>query len=64
MIAGNRVVVAAADGRIIVLDLNTGDEKWLYEVKGEFIGSPAVSDGKIVVASSKGTVFCFGAPVQ
>jgi outer membrane protein assembly factor BamB len=64
VIAGESVVVAAADGRLIVLDLRTGNEKWLYEIKGGFIGSPAIADGKIVVASDKGTVFCFGADLR
>jgi outer membrane protein assembly factor BamB len=64
VIAGSSVVVAAADGRLIVLDLKTGAEKWLYEVKGAFIGSPAIAEGKIVVASDKGTVFCFGADLR
>ena len=64
VIAGQNVVLAAADGRLITFDLKTGAEKWLYEVKGAFIGSPAVVDGKIIVASDKGTVFCFGPKVQ
>ncbi len=58
VIAGQSVV-ATLDGRIVLLELKSGTEKWQFEVKGT-LGSPAIADGKIVVASDKGTVFCFG----
>ncbi|GIW99134.1 MAG: serine/threonine protein kinase [Pirellulaceae bacterium] len=61
VIAGQSVIVAAADGRIIRLDLKTGDQVWMTEVKGAFLGSPAIADGRLVLASDRGTVFCFGA---
>ncbi|QDV24964.1 Outer membrane protein assembly factor BamB precursor [Aureliella helgolandensis] len=60
VIAGQSVVVAAADGRILRYDLRTGKELWMFEVKGSFIGSPAVADGRLVVANDRGTLFCFG----
>lgn len=60
VIAGETVVIAAADGRIIFLDLKSGEQTWLFEVKESFLGSPAVSDGKLVVANDRGTIFCFG----
>ncbi len=60
VIAGDQVVVAAADGRVLRFDLKTGEEEWMFEVKGSFLGSPAVADGRLVVASDRGTIYCFG----
>ncbi len=60
IIAGDSVLVATADGSIIRYELATGRELWSYEVKGSFIGSPAVADGKLVLASDRGTIYCFG----
>lgn len=60
IIAGERVVVAAADGRILMFDLQTGEEVWMFEVKPSFMGSPAAADGRLVVANDRGTIFCFG----
>lgn len=61
IIAGDSVVIAAADGRIIRFDLQTGEEKWMFEVKGAFLAAPAASDGKLVLANDRGSIFCFGA---
>jgi outer membrane protein assembly factor BamB len=60
IIAGKSVIIAAADGRIIRYDLQSGDQQWLFEVKGAFLAAPAVSDGKLVLANDRGTIFCFG----
>ncbi len=60
VIAGDSVIVAAADGRILRYDLQTGEEQWMTEVKGAFLGSPAVSDGKLVLTNDRGSIFCFG----
>lgn len=60
IIAGESVIVAAADGRIIRFELQSGEQSWMTEVKGAFIGSPASADGKLVLTNDRGTVFCFG----
>lgn len=60
--ADGRVWIAATDGRLYALDLETGKESWTYEIQGGFLGGPAIADSKLVVASDKGTVFCFGSP--
>ena len=49
-----------ADGRLYLLDLETGEELWSYEVSDE-ISSPAIINGMIVVGSEDGTVTAFGA---
>ena len=60
VIAGNQVVVAGSDGRISRFDLKTGTELPVVELKGGFLGSPAVSNGKLVLASDRGDVICLG----
>lgn len=61
VIAGSQVVIAGSDGRISRFDLRTGSELPVVELKGSFLGSPAVADGKLVLASDRGDVYCLGA---
>ena len=53
-------IVGAADGRLYALDLATGKSVWEYEAGGGFNGSPAIADGRLVIASDDGHVYCFG----
>ena len=48
---------------IRVEDLGLKDYKqtWEYQATGGFTGSPAVADGKLVIATDRGAVYCFGA---
>ena len=41
--------------------LKDGHELWSYEVGQPLDSSPAVADGKIVIGSNDGSVYCFGA---
>ena len=50
------------DGRLYVVSLATGRELGSYEIGGAVQGSPAVSDGMVVIGSADGTVYAFGAP--
>jgi outer membrane protein assembly factor BamB len=61
VIVGERVFVGGGDGNIYGLSLHDGAEVWKYEAGGGFIGSPAVADGKLLIASQDGIVYCFGA---
>ncbi len=61
IIAGKQAVIAGADGRVLRFDLRTGQELPVVELKGSFLGSPAVSDGKLILASDRGDVYCLGA---
>ena len=38
-----------------------GKQLWEYQATGGFTGSPAVADGKLVIATDRGVVYCFGA---
>jgi outer membrane protein assembly factor BamB len=62
VIVGDRVIVGAKDrnGSLYVLDLAKGTQRAKIELDGAIIGSPAVTDSKLVIATEKGTVYCFG----
>ena len=60
VVAGQRVYIGAANGRLFALHLNTGKVAWEYETGGEIVASPAVADGRLVIANTDGTIYCFG----
>jgi outer membrane protein assembly factor BamB len=59
VVAGGRVFVGSFDRKLYVFDL-AGKKLDAIELDGAIIGSPAVADGCLVIASEKGTVYCFG----
>ncbi|XZE19972.1 PQQ-binding-like beta-propeller repeat protein [Pirellulaceae bacterium SH449] len=60
VISGERVWLGASDGKVSSLDLATGNEVWSYQLTGQILASPAASEGKLVIATEKGLVVCFG----
>ncbi|HMF12242.1 MAG TPA: PQQ-binding-like beta-propeller repeat protein, partial [Gemmataceae bacterium] len=62
VIVGSRVIVGAKDrnGTLYVLDLAKGTQLAKIELDGAILGSPAVADGKLVIGTEKGTVYCLG----
>jgi outer membrane protein assembly factor BamB len=60
VIAGELVFLATTRGRLYALEVDTGAQAWEYEAGGKFIGSPAVSEGRLVIGNEDGTVYCFG----
>ncbi|HVK13895.1 MAG TPA: PQQ-binding-like beta-propeller repeat protein [Gemmataceae bacterium] len=59
VVAGDRVYIGSFDRKLYVFDL-AGKKLDAIELDGAVIGSPAVADGCLVIASEKGTVYCFG----
>ena len=53
VIAGNRVTVAATDGRLYALSLEDGSV-WEKQFNGGFLSSPAVAFGRLVIATDDG----------
>jgi outer membrane protein assembly factor BamB len=60
VICGDRVWIGSSDGKVYGLDLETGKEVWSYQLSGQILASPAVSNGKLVIATEKGSIVCFG----
>ncbi len=60
VICGGRAWIGAMDGMLYAIDLETGMETWSYQMSGQILASPAIADDKLVIATEKGSVFCFG----
>jgi outer membrane protein assembly factor BamB len=57
--ASPAAIVADSAGTIVVLDAATGDRRWQFDAGAGFTGGPAVAAGRVVIASDRGTVWCF-----
>ena len=62
MVTKNKMIVNSNDERLYVIALKDGRELWNYEIGQPVASSPAVLEGKIIVGSEDGRVYCFGAP--
>ena len=60
-ITNDKVVVGSGDGRIYILDLESGEKIWSYEIGRSISSTPAVVKGKIIIGSEDGRVYCFSA---
>ena len=63
LIAGKYAIAATQRGKLFMIDLATGNEAWQYDAGGNFLASPVVVDGKLLIANSDrsaGTLYCFG----
>ena len=58
--AGDRVYAGNADGRLYVLDLETGEKLSEFHAGAAIMGSPAVANGRIVFGTQDGTLFALG----
>jgi len=58
---GTVVIFGTDGGRIVALDLSTGERRWEVTVGGAVFGSPAVSGGATFVASRNGSVIAVAA---
>lgn len=52
---------SSADHKVYALDLATGAEKWSFFTGGPVRFAPAVENGRVVVASDDGCVYCLAA---
>lgn len=53
------IVVGDSAGRIVAVDAATGAPIWEFDAGGDFVGGAAVADGRVVLASGDGTLWCF-----
>jgi outer membrane protein assembly factor BamB len=56
-----RVFFGTGKGKLIELNRRTGNPVWQYEAGGDFVASPAVAEGRLVIGNTDGTLYCFGA---
>jgi outer membrane protein assembly factor BamB len=57
---GNRVFVGSTDGRLYELDLAKGTKLSEFDAGAAITASPAVSNGRLVVGTHDGRLYCFG----
>ncbi len=51
--------VGSSDGKLYVLDAQTGAKKWEYEVGDALTSSPAIAGGRAVIGAQDGAVVLF-----
>jgi outer membrane protein assembly factor BamB len=61
VVVGQRVYAPSMDGTLYVLDLANGRQVQKIPLDGPIAASPAVADGRLVLGTTKGTVYCLGA---
>jgi len=59
IILSGKVVFAGGEGFVVGINSRTGKQVWKSDVNGTAVGL-AASDGRLVVSSDKGPIYCFG----
>jgi outer membrane protein assembly factor BamB len=54
------VFIGSNDGRFYVLSLSNGAKLWEFDAGAPFSASPAIANGRIVIGSQDGRLYCFG----
>ena len=62
VVVGDQVVLGTSDGKLAVLALADGVERWSADLGAELAGSVAVAGGWIYTADLDGRVRAFGPP--
>ncbi|GAB3023603.1 CARDB domain-containing protein [Natronobiforma cellulositropha] len=56
-VAGDTLVFGGNDGYVHAVDVETGDERWTYEIGDGFDSSPTVADGTVYIGSQDGRYY-------
>ena len=59
MIAGETIFLGCSDGNIYGLRLSDGAKVWQFTAGAEVTASPAIGQGRMVIGSMDGAVYCF-----
>jgi eukaryotic-like serine/threonine-protein kinase len=54
------VYIGSSDGRLYVLDAASGQKHWEFEAGSALTASPAIAQGRVVIGSADGVIYCFG----
>lgn len=60
VVCDGRAWIGGTDGMIYSISLVDGKETWSYQMSGQILASPAVAENRLIIASEKGSVVCFG----
>jgi outer membrane protein assembly factor BamB len=61
VVAGKRVFAPSLDSNLYILDLESGKQLDKIMLDGPIQASPAIAEGRLILGTTKGTVYCFGA---
>ena len=53
-------MIDSGDGRLSMLDLESGEKLWEFDTGAPLSASPAIAGGKVVIGSQDGILDCFG----
>jgi outer membrane protein assembly factor BamB len=62
VISGDLVLIGTELGLVLAIDLETGLERWRYELDGRIVEEIAAVDGALFVTTSRGILFAIGGP--
>ena len=60
VICDGRAWIGATDGMVYAINLENGMESWTFQLSGQILSSPAIANDRLVIATEKGSVVCFG----
>jgi outer membrane protein assembly factor BamB len=60
VVVGERVYAGSMDGNLYVIDVDTGTEIQRLKLDSAVTGSIAVADGRLLVGTQNGTLYCLG----
>jgi outer membrane protein assembly factor BamB len=63
VVAGKRIYFGSLDENLYVLDLD-GKKVEVIKLDGAVSGSPAAAEGRLLIGTQKGTLYCFGAKAK
>lgn len=60
VVAAGRVIACTKTGVVSIFDGDSGELLWEYDTGEGIVSSPAVIEGRFMILTTRGTLFCFG----
>ncbi len=60
VVARDRVIACTKTGVVSILDAESGEVVWEYDTGEGITASPALTNGRFLVLTNRGTLLCFG----
>jgi len=64
VVVDQRAWVGSSGGDVLALDLETGQPSWKFETGSSITASPSIADGRLVIGTLDGELYCFGTPAE